>query len=617
MPSTLEFDNVHYWVNNNNEKTGDLHILKGVSGKLESGRLFAILGSSGSGKSTLLDCLAQRKESGHWTGSVRFNGEQVSSSSSRWRRSCGYVLQHDRLLASATVFETLMFSSQLRTPYGKSQSFHEEKVADVLEELSLSHRRNSRIGNETKKVLSGGEIRRVSIGQELVADCKVLLLDEPTSGLDYKTALNIVELLRAVCAQKDRIVAATIHQPSSSITELFEDMMLLAHGQVCYFGPMSDCVEHFSRIGFPVPMYMNPTDFIMDLSHDQEKVQVMKNNYSGVVNPSSPNEHKSEYKDEQEPEVEECPTPFWYQFRLIWLRNFRQWYRDELLLASEVSQYLFCGLFIGGMYYQFPDSLTDGIFDRMSAIFFILTTICFIPSFTVVTMSGEEMPLIKRETKGGMYSLSASYLAKMATSWPFEIVLVFLFLLPSYWLAGFQADAVKFFEFAAITIVFLLTSETIGLLCATASKTPTIGVLVLSLVLLVCLAVGGFLVSQPKPAFTWFEKINFFVFAYTAMLNNQFSDLVLYAADGTPVTDVVQVLRDEGRVRNNLSIWENVLVMLAILVVCRLGSFYLLRKKLFSKTVKRSATLPSTLAHECKAEDSNAAMQTEMISAQV
>lgn len=587
MP-TLIYKDLHYWVGD------DLHILKGVSGEIKSGRLYAILGSSGSGKSTLLDCLAQRKESGHWTGCVRFNGKEVRSGSSAWRQTCGYVQQHDRLLASATVHETLMFSSQLRTPYNSQVGIHEEKVAAVLEELSLTHRSDSRIGNETKKILSGGEMRRVSIGQELVADCKVLLLDEPTSGLDSSTAKNIMQLLKSVSRSKDRVVAATIHQPSSSITELFDDMMLLAHGQICYAGPMQDCVEHFSRIGFQVPLYMNPTDWIMDLSHDPEKVLVMTShaerpNFSQENTFNDDGENSD--KDDDDDVRKGFPTPFWYQFRLLWVRSFRQWYRDELLLASEVTQYVFCGLFIGAMYYQFTDSITDGLFDRLSAIFFILTTICFIPSFTVVTMSGEEMPLVKRETSGGMYSLSASFFAKMATSWPFEVVLSILFVVPSYWLAGFQSDASKFFEFIAIIIVFLFTSETIGLLCATATKTATIGVLLLSLVLLVCLAVGGFLVSQPKPAFTWFESINFFVFAYTALLNNQFSGLTLYAGE-EPITDVVQVLREQGRVRNNLSIWANVAVMLAILVICRTLSFILLRRRLLSKKVKRSATLP-------------------------
>ena len=104
-----------------------------------------------------------------------------------WKRTVGYVLQHDRLLTSSTVGEVLRFSSRLRNPQETSMEEHEHRVQKVLAALGLEDKENFRIGIPGQGGLSGGELRRASIGQELVADVRMLFLDEPTSGLGKKS----------------------------------------------------------------------------------------------------------------------------------------------------------------------------------------------------------------------------------------------------------------------------------------------------------------------------------------------------------------------------------------------------------------------------------------------
>lgn len=594
--SSLEFNNLNYWVKS--KSTGDdLHILKNVSGSITPGRFHAFLGSSGSGKTTLLDCIAQRKEEGKWCGTITYKGKNISTLGKSWRKCCGYVLQHDRLLSISTVFETLMFSSQLRGGYNKSYAEHVESVENILEELSLSHRKDSFIGAEGKKVLSGGEIRRVSIGQELVANVEVLLLDEPTSGLDSSSARQIVELLKSVAKSKNRIVAATIHQPSSDITQLFDDMMLLAFGEVCFNGQYSNLVSHFESIGKSIPLYVNPTDYIMDLSQDRDNIKLMvSSNLSKTKNlqmqPNEVVEDKEEGTNEDEVSLL-TDSPFWFQFKLLWIRGLKQWYRDEIMLISESVQYIFCGLFVGAMYYQFSSNFETGLFDRFSALFFVTTTVCFIPSFTVVTMYGTDAPLLKREISGGMYSLRAQFIAKIAITWPFEIILTILFSLCSYFLCGFQYDAIKFLEFTLILILFVFISETIGLLSAALTKNSTIGVLLLSIILLVCLALGGFLVSETKPAWEWFEHINFFSYAFAALQLSQFEGLTLYQTNGTAISDLVPKLKAMGRIRSNLTMWQNIGVLLGMLFVLRMSCYIAQSYKLTNKRRKMKYQNPN------------------------
>jgi hypothetical protein len=178
-----------------------------------------------------------------------------------------------------------------------------------------------------------------------------------------------------------------------------------------------------------------------------------------------------------------------------------------------------------------------------------------------------------------------------------------LFVLPAYFLSGFQLVPYKFFEFLLLLVIALLISETIGLLSAVTTKTPTIGVLVCSLVLLVAMALGGFLVSEPRKSTEWTEYINFFVFANTALMLNQFSGLVLFDSAGEPVGDLVGVLREAGRIRGpagSLSMWGDIGVLVMMLVVLRLLAFFLLSFKISSRPVKRSKTVPEKMLQKLK-----------------
>lgn len=54
------------------------------------------------------------------------------------------------------------------------------------------------IGGAFVRGVSGGERKRVSIGNEVIINPSLLLLDEPTSGLDSTTALRTIQMLHDI-----------------------------------------------------------------------------------------------------------------------------------------------------------------------------------------------------------------------------------------------------------------------------------------------------------------------------------------------------------------------------------------------------------------------------------
>lgn len=137
----------------------------------------------GAGKTTLVEILAGKSKSGRVTGCVTF----PSSSNSHPR--VGFVPQQDILPPTLTVFEALLFAARLRLPESILDDEKKTRVEGVLAKLGIASLRDVRIGYEggsggggRQRGISGGEMRRVSIGLELIAKPDVLILDEPTSG---------------------------------------------------------------------------------------------------------------------------------------------------------------------------------------------------------------------------------------------------------------------------------------------------------------------------------------------------------------------------------------------------------------------------------------------------
>jgi len=94
-----------------------------------------------------------------------------------------------------------------------------DRVYAVMQELNLTHIKDTKVGGAVIRGISGGEKRRVTIGIELLSSPSVLLLDEPTSGLSSTDALNVANAIKGL-AKSGRTVILTVHQPRSDIYEV-------------------------------------------------------------------------------------------------------------------------------------------------------------------------------------------------------------------------------------------------------------------------------------------------------------------------------------------------------------------------------------------------------------
>jgi len=158
---------------------GTAHILDGTSLQVNDGEVLALLGRNGMGKTTLVRTIAGIDPPQRHSGTVKLDGEDISSMTSYEiaRRGIGYVPQGRHIFGSLTVLENLTTTAQPpRNGNSNGDGWTVERVYEFfprLAERATSYGRN----------LSGGEQQMLAIGRALMTNPSLLLMDEPSEGL--------------------------------------------------------------------------------------------------------------------------------------------------------------------------------------------------------------------------------------------------------------------------------------------------------------------------------------------------------------------------------------------------------------------------------------------------
>src|SRR5690606_5809976 len=204
----------------------------------------ALMGPSGAGKTTLL--LTLNGYLPPTAGQVRINGEDLYSIYDALRGSIGYVPQDDIVHPELTVYEAVRYSAKFRLPPDYSEDEIDRRVATTLAQLGLEGVAHLQIGTPEKKVLSGGQRKRVNIAMELVTDPVIMFLDEPTSGLAADDTTALVQLLADLAKKTGKTIITTIHQPAKDEYEKFNLALILGQGGVpIFYGPTRDGYRFF------------------------------------------------------------------------------------------------------------------------------------------------------------------------------------------------------------------------------------------------------------------------------------------------------------------------------------------------------------------------------------
>ncbi|XP_020234286.1 ABC transporter G family member 21 [Cajanus cajan] len=549
-PITLKFEDVSYTINFGRDKNGCVAsqkpkvtrtVLNGVTGMVGPGEVMAMLGPSGSGKTTLLTALAGRL-AGKLSGAVTYNGHPFSSSI---KRNIGFVSQDDILYPHLTVLETLTYAAMLRLPKSLTKEEKREQVEMIIVELGLSRCRNSPVGGSTAlfRGISGGERKRVSIGQEMLVNPSLLLLDEPTSGLDSTTAQRIVAMLQSL-ARCGRTVVTTIHQPSSRLYRMFDKVVVLSDGYQIFTGPTGRVMDYLESIGFaPAFNFMNPADFLLDLAngivadvkqddhidHHEDQASIKqflvssykKNLYPLLKQEIQQNQRGLVFSTSGTPRSSEnqWTTSWWEQFMVLLKRGLKE-RRHESYSGLRIFQVLTVSILSGLLWWHSDPS---HIQDQVGLLFFFSIFWGFFPLFNAIFAFPLDRPMLKKEKSSGMYHLSSYYVARMVGDLPMELVLPTIFVTISYWMGGLKPSLVTFVLTLLIMLFNVLVSQGIGLALGAILMDVKQATTLASVTMLVFLLAGGYYIQQMPSFIAWLKYISFSHYCYKLLVGVQYS----------------------------------------------------------------------------------------------
>jgi putative ABC transport system ATP-binding protein len=201
----IDIKNVHKDYNDSEVK---VKAVDGISLSFDEGEFAAIVGPSGSGKTTLLNLLGGLDKPSE--GEIIIGNEKISElSPSRLidfrLHNIGFVFQAYNLIPVLTAKENVEFIMDLQ---GKSKAEKDKRTKELLEEVGLGDRMNSRPNR-----LSGGQQQRVAVARALASKPKFVLADEPTANLDSKTTENLLDIMEKLNREENITFIFSTHDP--------------------------------------------------------------------------------------------------------------------------------------------------------------------------------------------------------------------------------------------------------------------------------------------------------------------------------------------------------------------------------------------------------------------
>jgi ABC-type multidrug transport system ATPase subunit/ABC-type multidrug transport system permease subunit len=419
------------------------------------------MGSSGAGKTTLMDVLSLRKASGEITGDVRLNGHPQDNLT--FRRCTGYVEQFDVQSAQLTIRETCEFSAKLRLQ-SSDPAVTDESVSNFIDQtlsmLELTPIQGFLVGSDDSGGLSFEQRKRLSIAVELVANPSIIFLDEPTSGLDARAAALVTKGLRRI-ALSGRAVCATIHQPSISVFNSFDSLLLLKRGgEVVFHGELGEnskkLIDYLQRYD-STPLIQpgeNPATWMLTTigagSAGGEKFD-----YSGAYRSSMLRTRTLELIDailEAQSEASIVTFPSKYatslsmQILSVLKRTWKVYWRSPSYNRTRILTSAVLSLLIGSVYVsnRVPSTEAD-MNSRVTTIYVSFIMMAMLGMNTVLPFFELERNMYYRHKSALMYDTIAISSAYTLAELPFLIVTCLLYTSIFYFMIGFAAEATKFF----------------------------------------------------------------------------------------------------------------------------------------------------------------------------
>lgn len=547
---------------NKNNENAYFDILKPMDGMANPGELTVVLGRPGSGCSTFLKSLAARTYGFNLDKNsiISYDGLTQDDIQKHYRGDVMYCAETENHFPHLTVRDTLEFAAKMRTPRnrppGITRKAYAKHMTDVvLAMYGLTNTRNTKVGNEYIRGVSGGERKRVSIAEAALSFANVQCWDNSTRGLDSATALEFIGALKASAVVLDATPLIAIYQCSQEAYDLFDKVVLLYEGYQIFFGDSKQAKTYFLNMGYECPERQTTADFLTSLTNPFERI--VKPGFENKV-PRTPKEFYEYWQRSNErrvllDEIDIClnktdrslqmeafgdrhvsrkskHTPpfspytvsFPMQVRYIMGRNILRTKGDPSIALFSICGHFVISLIISSIFYNLSET-TDSFYYRTAAMFFAVLFNSFSSLLEVFSLY-EARPIVEKHKTYALYHPSADACASVITEMPTKLIVAVTFNLVYYFMVNFYRDAGHFFFYLLVNFTATLAMSHIFRTIGSATKSLSQAMTPASVILLALTIFTGFVVPIPD-MHGWCRWINYLdpvAFAFESLIANEF-----------------------------------------------------------------------------------------------
>lgn len=541
-------------------------ILKPMDGLIEPGELVVVLGRPGSGCSTLLKTISANVEgySVDSESTLSYHGLSPKEIRNHFRGEVVYNAEADVHFPHLSVYETLYNVALLATPQNRIKGVTREEFASHVAYVSmatygLSHTKNTKVGNELVRGVSGGERKRVSIAEVSICGSKFQCWDNATRGLDSATALEFIRSLKTSTSILHSSAVVAIYQCSQDAYDLFDKVSVLDEGYQIYFGPSSDAKRYFQEMGYFCPSRQTTADFLTAVTNPAERIMNEEYLKEGRYIPQSPKEmelywkNSVEYKKliedidlelskdtkQQREDLFEAHVArqanhqrkqspylvnYWMQVKYLTMRNFlrlkKNWGIPVFTIVGNSSM----SLIFGSMFYRSMLANDTATFYYRGAAMFLAVLFNAFSSLLEIFSLYEARPISEKHKRYSLYHPSADAIASIISELPTKIVNAICFNIILYFMVNFRRNAGAFFFYLLLTFLSTLIMSVIFRSVGSATKTLPEAMIPASFILLAMALYVGFAV--PKVSLLgwskWIWYINPLSYVFESLMINEF-----------------------------------------------------------------------------------------------
>ena len=170
-------------------------VLKDVTLRCESARIYGLVGHNGSGKTVLFKTIIGFLKP--TSGKVIVDGKEIGKDTD-FADNIGIIIETPGFLSSYTGFKNLEYLASIKNVIGKKE------IQESMERVGLDPNSKKKVGK-----YSLGMRQRLGIAQAIMENPDILILDEPMNGLDKNGVREIRELLLKMKEENKLIILAS------------------------------------------------------------------------------------------------------------------------------------------------------------------------------------------------------------------------------------------------------------------------------------------------------------------------------------------------------------------------------------------------------------------------